>query len=68
MKQTKVSLYIREPITWRYRKSNATKTTPIYECHLPSERPMIITFRDERKPEKPVVSTRREQSDRQGNG
>lgn len=29
----------------------------IYECHLPSERPMIITFRDERKPEKPIVST-----------
>jgi hypothetical protein len=29
----------------------------IYECHLPSERPMIITFHDERKPEKPVVST-----------
>ena len=29
----------------------------IYECHLPSERPMIITFQDERKPEKPVIST-----------
>jgi hypothetical protein len=29
----------------------------IYECHLPAERPMIIVFRDERKPEKPVVST-----------
>jgi len=29
----------------------------IYECHLPSERPMIITFRDERKPEKPNLST-----------
>ena len=29
----------------------------IYECHLPSERPMVITFRDERKPEKQVVST-----------
>jgi hypothetical protein len=28
----------------------------IYECHLPSERPMIITFRDERNPEKPVVT------------
>ena len=28
----------------------------IYECHLPAERPMIITFLDERKPEKPVVS------------
>ncbi len=28
-----------------------------YECHLPSERPMILTFHDERKPEKPVIST-----------
>jgi hypothetical protein len=32
-------------------------TSAIYECHLPSERPMIITFRDERRPEKPVLST-----------
>ena len=32
-------------------------TSAIYECHLPSERPMIIIFRDERKPEKPVLST-----------
>ena len=32
-------------------------TSTIYECHLPSERPMIITFRDERRPEKPVVAT-----------
>jgi len=31
-------------------------TSTIYECHLPSERPMIITFRDERRPEKPVVT------------
>jgi len=31
-------------------------TATIYECHLPSERPMIITFHDERRPEKPVVS------------
>jgi hypothetical protein len=29
----------------------------IYECHLPSERPMVLTIRDERKPEHPVVST-----------
>ncbi|HYK92236.1 MAG TPA: hypothetical protein VE398_25970 [Acidobacteriota bacterium] len=36
-------------------KEHVVSTT--YECHLPSERPMIITFRDERKPEKPVVST-----------
>ena len=32
-------------------------TSSIYECHLPSDRPMIITFRDERRPEKPVVAT-----------
>ena len=32
-------------------------TSTIYECHLPSERPMIITFRDERRPSKPVVAT-----------
>lgn len=32
-------------------------TSIIFECHLPNERPLIITFRDERKPEKPVVST-----------
>ena len=31
-------------------------TSTIYECHLPSERPMIITFRDERRPEKPVLT------------
>jgi len=29
----------------------------IYECHLPAERPMVLTIRDERKPERPVVST-----------
>jgi hypothetical protein len=32
-------------------------TSAIYECHLPSDRPMIITFRDERRPERPVLST-----------
>jgi len=32
-------------------------TSAIYECQLPSERPMIITFRDERRPEKPVITT-----------
>jgi hypothetical protein len=32
-------------------------TSAIYECHLPSERPMILTFHDERRPEKPVLST-----------
>jgi len=32
-------------------------TNSLYECHLPSERPMIITFHDERKPQRPIVST-----------
>src|ERR1700684_1766034 len=32
-------------------------TRAIDECHLPSERPMVITFRDERRPEKPVLSS-----------
>ena len=36
-------------------KEHVTSTT--YECHLPSERPMIITFHDERRPQKPVVTT-----------
>jgi hypothetical protein len=36
-------------------KEHVTSIT--YECHLPSERPMIITFRDERRPQKPVVTT-----------
>ncbi len=36
-------------------KEHVTRT--VYECHLPSERPMILTFRDERRPAKPVVST-----------
>src|SRR6202521_3359403 len=31
-------------------------TSAIYECHLPSDRPMIITFHDERRPEKPVLT------------
>jgi hypothetical protein len=32
-------------------------TNTVYECHLPSERPMVITFHDERKPQKPVIAT-----------
>ena len=36
-------------------REHVTSTT--YECHLPSERPMIITFHDERRPEKPVITT-----------
>jgi hypothetical protein len=41
-------------LTFLCVKEHVTNT--VYECHLPSERPMIITFRDERKPEKPVVT------------
>src|SRR6202790_3194736 len=32
-------------------------TSTIYECHLPSDRPMVVTFRDERRPEKPALAT-----------
>ena len=35
-------------------KEHVTRAT--YECHLPSERPMAITFRDERRNEKPVLT------------
>jgi len=31
-------------------------TSTIYECHLPSDRPMVITFRDERRPERPALT------------
>ena len=36
-------------------KPHVTSTT--YQCHLPSERPMVITFHDERPPEKRAIST-----------
>lgn len=45
----------RANFTFNCVKEHVTST--IYECHLPTERPMIITFRDERRPEKPVVAT-----------
>lgn len=45
------------PVNFSFLCMKEHVTNTIYECHLPSERPMIITFRDERKPEKPVVST-----------
>ena len=45
------------PTNFSFLCVNEHVTSMIYECHLPSERPMIITFRDERQPEKPVVST-----------
>jgi hypothetical protein len=45
------------PVNFEFLCLKEHVTNTIYECHLPSERPMIITFRDERRPEKPVVST-----------
>lgn len=45
------------PVNFEFLCVKEHVTSTIYECHLPSERPMIITFHDERKPEKPVVST-----------
>jgi hypothetical protein len=45
------------PVNFNFLCLKEHVTSTVYECHLPSERPMIITFRDERKPEKPVVST-----------
>lgn len=45
------------PVNFEFFCIKEHVTSTIYECHLPSERPMIITFRDERQPEKPVVTT-----------
>jgi len=45
------------PVNFEFLCIKEHVTSTIYECHLPSERPMIITFRDERRPEKPVVTT-----------
>jgi hypothetical protein len=45
------------PVNFSFMCIKEHVVSTIYECHLPSERPMIITFRDERKPEKPIVST-----------
>jgi hypothetical protein len=45
------------PVNFSFLCVKEHVTSTIYECHLPSERPMILTFRDERKPEKPIVST-----------
>jgi hypothetical protein len=45
------------PVNFEFLCIKEHVTSAIYECHLPSERPMIITFHDERRPEKPVVST-----------
>jgi hypothetical protein len=44
------------PVNFSFLCLREHVTSTIYECHLPSERPMIITFHDERRPEKPVVS------------
>jgi hypothetical protein len=45
------------PVNFEFLCVKEHVTSTIYECHLPSERPMIITFHDERRPEKPVVAT-----------
>ncbi len=45
------------PVNFEFLCVKEHVTNAIYECHLPSERPMIITFHDERRPEKPVVTT-----------
>jgi hypothetical protein len=45
------------PVNFSFLCVKEHVTNTIYECHLPSERPMTITFRDERRPEKPVVAT-----------
>jgi hypothetical protein len=45
------------PVNFEFLCIKEHVTSAIYECHLPSERPMIITFHDERRPEKPVVAT-----------
>lgn len=45
------------PVNFEFLCVKEHVTNIIYECHLPSERPMMITFHDERRPEKPVVST-----------
>ena len=44
------------PVNFEFLCVQEHVTNTTYECHLPSERPMIITFHDERRPEKPVVS------------
>ena len=45
------------PVDFQFLCEKEHVTSVTYECHLPSERPMIITFRDERQPQKPVVTT-----------
>jgi len=45
------------PVNFNFLCVQEHVTSALYECHLPSERPMIITFHDERRPQKPVVAT-----------
>ena len=45
------------PVNFNFLCIQEHVTNTVYECHLPSERPMIITFHDERRPPKPVVAT-----------
>lgn len=45
------------PVNFNFLCVQEHVTSAIYDCHLPSERPMVITFHDERKPQKAVVAT-----------
>jgi hypothetical protein len=45
------------PVNFEFLCIKEHVTNTVYECHLPSERPMIITFHDERRPQKPVIAT-----------
>jgi hypothetical protein len=45
------------PVNFEFLCVKEHVTSAVYECHLPSERPMVITFHDERRPERPVVAT-----------
>jgi hypothetical protein len=45
------------PVNFEFLCIKPHVTNSIFQCHLPSERPMIITFRDERPPEKRAVAT-----------
>lgn len=45
------------PVNFEFLCIKEHVTSTVYECHLPSERPMIITFHDERRPQKPVIAT-----------
>jgi len=49
--------YPEAPVNFSFLCVQEHVVNTTYECHLPSERPMILTIRDERRPERPVVTT-----------